>query len=241
MVKRPDRAEADRFWNFPYAAIEEALVNAVYHRSYEIREPVEVRIAPEDLVVLSFPGPDRSIKMEDLRRGKAISRRYRNRRIGEFFKELDLTEGRSTGISKILNQMEINGSPPPEFETDEDRSFFLIRLPVNPGTLSEETSELAIRARPQAAPPVTPPVTPPVRSLLVLLKKNGQLGAQLIREGLRLKDRTHAREAYINPALKSGFIEMTIPDKPKSSLQKYRLTAKGKRVVRQMVTGEGGE
>jgi len=123
VVKRPDRAEADRFWNFPYAAIEEAVVNAVYHRSYEIREPVEVRITPEELVVLSFPGPDRSIKMEDLKRGKAISRRYRNRRIGEFFKELDLTEGRSTGISKILKQMKINGSTSPEFETDEDRSF----------------------------------------------------------------------------------------------------------------------
>ena len=232
-VKRPDRAEADRFWNFPYAAIEEAVVNAMYHRSYEIREPVEVRITPEDLVVLSFPGPDRSIKMEDLKRGKAISRRYRNRRIGDFFKELDLTEGRSTGISKILNQMKNNGSPPPEFETDEDRSFFLIRLPVNPGTLSEKTSEPAVRARPQ----VTPPVTPPVKNLLVLLEKKGQLGAQLIREGLRLKDRTHTREAYINPALKSGFIEITIPNKPKSRLQEYRLTAKGKRVVRQMLTG----
>ena len=54
---------------FPYAAIEEALVNAVYHRSYEIREPVEVRITPEELIVLSFPGPDRSISIEDLKMG----------------------------------------------------------------------------------------------------------------------------------------------------------------------------
>jgi len=53
----------------------------------------------------------------------------------------------------------------------------------------------------------------------------------LIREGLRLKDRTHAREAYINPALKSGFIEMTIPEKPNSRLQKYRLTPRGKAVI----------
>ncbi|MCF8128403.1 MAG: transcriptional regulator, partial [Deltaproteobacteria bacterium] len=231
VIKHPDRAEADRFWNFPFAAIEEAVVNAVYHRSYEIREPVEVRITPEDLVVLSFPGPDRSIKMEALKRGKAVSRRYRNRRIGEFLKELDLTEGRSTGISKILNQMEINGSPPPEFETDEDRSFFLIRLPVNPGALSEGVSELSVRSKPQT----TPPVTPPVKSLLVLLEKKGQLGAQLIREGLSLKDRTHARKAYINPALELGFIEMSIPDKPKSRLQEYRLTGKGKRIVQQFV------
>ncbi len=80
VVKHPDRAEAERFWNFPYAAIEEAVINAVYHRCYEIREPIEVRITPDDLVVLSFPGPDRSIRMADLRAGNAVSRRYR---IGE--------------------------------------------------------------------------------------------------------------------------------------------------------------
>ena len=57
VVKHPDRAEAERFWNYPYTAIEKALINAVYHRSYDIREPIEVRITPEDLVVLSFPWP----------------------------------------------------------------------------------------------------------------------------------------------------------------------------------------
>ena len=139
VVKHPDRAEAERFWNYPYAAIEEAVVNAVYHRSYDIREPIEVRITPEDLVVLRFPGPDRSIRMADLQKGKAISRRYRNRRIGEFLKELDLTEGRSTGISKILKVMKGNVSPVPEFETDDDRTYFLIRLPVHPGTVSVES------------------------------------------------------------------------------------------------------
>lgn len=100
VIKHSDRAEATRVENFPYAAVEEAVVNAIYHRSYEEREPVEVRISPEELVVLSFPGPDRSIRLADLRRGKAVSRRYRNRRIGEFLKELDLTEGRATGIAE---------------------------------------------------------------------------------------------------------------------------------------------
>jgi predicted HTH transcriptional regulator len=44
VIKHPDRAEADRFFNFPYAAIEEALSNAVYHRAYDEREPIEVRV-----------------------------------------------------------------------------------------------------------------------------------------------------------------------------------------------------
>lgn len=61
VIKHPDRAEATRVWNFPYSAIEEALVNAVYHRSYEEREPIEVRISNDELVVVSCPGPDLSI------------------------------------------------------------------------------------------------------------------------------------------------------------------------------------
>lgn len=60
--------------------------------------------------------------------GLLVNRRYRNRRIGEFLKELDLTEGRSTGIPKILRNMAANGSPVPEFETDDD----LVCLPVHP-------------------------------------------------------------------------------------------------------------
>ncbi len=103
VTKHPDRAEATRTENFPYAAVEEGVVNAIYHRSYEEREPVEVRITPQELAVLSFPGPDRSIRLDQLRVGRAVSRRYRNGRIGEFLKELDLTEGRATGIPKILH------------------------------------------------------------------------------------------------------------------------------------------
>jgi len=142
VIKYPDRAEADRIWNFPYAAIEEALVNAVYHRSYEIREPVEVRITPDELVVLSFPGPDRSIRIEDIAAGKAVSRRYRNRRIGEFFKELDLTEGRSSGIAKIMRAIQRNGSPTPIFETDEGHNYFLLHLPLcRPDLLCKKRTE----------------------------------------------------------------------------------------------------
>ncbi|MCK4394660.1 putative DNA binding domain-containing protein, partial [Candidatus Bipolaricaulota bacterium] len=157
--KFPDRAESERVWNFPYPAIEEAVVNAVYHRSYEEREPIEIRISPEELMVLSFPGPDRSIRMEDLRRGRAVSRRYRNRRIGEFLKELDLAEGRSTGIPKILRVMEGNGSPPPEFETDEDRTSFLIRLAVHPAAVPVPVGEETPQVTGEATGEVTGEVT----------------------------------------------------------------------------------
>jgi ATP-dependent DNA helicase RecG len=44
---------------------------------------------------------------------------------------------------------------------------------------------------------------------------------------LGLKGRANFRDRYLEPALESGLIEMTIPDKPRSSQQKYRLTDKG--------------
>ena len=48
-----------------------------------------------------------------------------------------------------------------------------------------------------------------------------------IQKALRLRHEDYFREAYLIPALIGGFIEMTIPDKPTSSRQKYRLTVKG--------------
>ena len=126
--KHPDRAEADRYFNYPYDAIEEALANAVYHKGYDVREPIEVRVLPDRIELLSFPGADRSISAEGLRQFRAVSRRYRNRRVGEYLKELGLTEGRNTGIRKMLAALRNNGSPDPVFETDEGRLYFLVTI-----------------------------------------------------------------------------------------------------------------
>lgn len=130
--KVPDRAEADRFWNYPRVAIEEALVNAVYHRGYDAPEPIEVRVNPESIEMVSYPGPEPSIRNEQLQSGRVVPRRYRNRRMGELLKELELTEGRGTGFPKIERAMQRNGSPPAVFSTDEGRTHFLVTLPIHP-------------------------------------------------------------------------------------------------------------
>ena len=138
IVKYSDRAEADRYFNYPYAAVEEALSNAVYHRAYDIWEPIEVRIEHDRMEIVSFPGPGRSVTQEGLKKYRVSNRRYRNRRIGDFLKELHLTEGRNTGFKKILDALEGNGSPKPEFETDDDRSYFITRLFIHEVFLNKE-------------------------------------------------------------------------------------------------------
>ena len=56
------------------------------------------------------------------------------------------------------------------------------------------------------------------------------MNRQEIQSKLNLSDRENFRLGYLKPALEQGFIEMTIPDKPNSSLQKYRLTILGKQL-----------
>lgn len=103
--KIPNVAEAKRYFNYPYTAIEEALANAVYHKGYDVREPIEVRVLPDRIEIVSHPGADRSISLDGLKNYRVFNRRYRNRRIGDFLKEMHLTEGRNTGFGKILRAL----------------------------------------------------------------------------------------------------------------------------------------
>ena len=70
------------------------------------------------------------------------------------------------------------------------------------------------------------PHAPEVLRMLSVLE--GDLSRQDLQNLLDLKDREHFRQAYLQPALREGLVEMTLPDKPRSSKQRYRLTGKGR-------------
>ncbi|TAL31659.1 MAG: Fic family protein [Spirochaetes bacterium] len=78
---------------------------------------------------------------------------------------------------------------------------------------------------PLVTPEVAPQVTPEVKKMLLIM--DGELSRKQIQEKLGLKDEKHFRESYQQPAVAQGLIEMTIPGKPNSRLQKYRITPKG--------------
>ena len=77
-----------------------------------------------------------------------------------------------------------------------------------------------------SAPQVSPQVTPQVGELLAAIR--GEMGREALQSAQGLSDRKSFRERYLKPALDGGLIEMTIPNKPNSRLQKYRLTDKGR-------------
>ena len=55
----------------------------------------------------------------------------------------------------------------------------------------------------------------------------GEMGRSDLQRLLSIKNRDYFRTDYLNPAISNGYVELTIPDKPNSRNQKYRLTAKG--------------
>ena len=63
---------------------------------------------------------------------------------------------------------------------------------------------------------------------------SGDMTRKQIQEALGLRHEDYFRKAYLLPALRAGLIEMTLPDKPRSSKQRYRLTPAGSERLRQL-------
>lgn len=144
ITKPSDDEKSNKIYNYPYQAFEESVVNALYHRDYQEREPVEITIELDHIDILSYAGPDRSISSEAIKAARKLkARRYRNRRLGDFLKELDLTEGRATGIPTIQKSLRDNGSSPAIIDTDDDRTYFLMTIPCRDGFSSEVVNTLS--------------------------------------------------------------------------------------------------
>jgi len=138
----------------------------------------------------------------------------RNQEMMRIFKDLELVEHLGSGIPRILEAYSQDC-----FRFTEN--FLRMTFP-NGWDLAED----------EDTPQVTPQVTIEIGRLIVIM--NGDKKRDELQEILKLKDREDFRKQYLNEALKLELIEMTIPDKPNSRLQKYRLTEKGRALQKQL-------
>ena len=242
VFKLSDRAEAERHWNYPYVAIEEALANAVYHKSYRKPEPIVVTFTPDRMEINSLPGPDRSIRKADLEKFRLFAKQDRNRRIGDFLKELELAEARNTGYPAILRAVERNGSPKPIIETNASRDYFTFVLPIHKyfRQSDAETMRELNTTDPVTVPVTDPvphqyrtstvPVTDPVRKLLSVLR-DGPCSPSDLRIAVGIKHRQTFRANYLNPAIRAGFICAKDGLSPHDPNIRYLLTDVGRRVL----------
>jgi ATP-dependent DNA helicase RecG len=156
-------------------------------------------------------------------RNRMVSRRYRNRRIGEFLKELDFTEGRGTGVPKMRRALKVNGSPEPVFFTDDERLSFWTEIKIHPEFLREQTFLITQQVTGQVTGQVT---------IEILIFCQEPRKAREIQNILKLKHRETFQNNYLRPLLNAQLLSLTIPDKPQSRLQKYMITKQGRKWLR---------
>ncbi|WP_142783803.1 ATP-binding protein [Changchengzhania lutea] len=205
------QAEALRFYNFPYDAIEEALVNAVYHKSYQDQEPVEVRVYPDRLHILNYPGPLPPINKDSMSKGRFNARRYRNSRMGDFLKELRLAETRGTGVPKILKSIRDNQSPKPIFDTDEERTYFEITFPIHKSFIRKEKLNLS---------------TKDISILKFCVEPKSR--REILEDLLKVSNRTENYKTNVKHLVDDGLIELTNTESLTDPNQSYFTSEEGK-------------
>jgi ATP-dependent DNA helicase RecG len=121
------------------------------------------------------------------------------------------------GRGSVLIQQECKkaGLPAPKWKAEGSSGVSLTFF--NPESTTEVPTEVTTEV------PVE--VTTEVKRVLVVLK--GEMTRKELQQKLELKNDEHFRKAYLLPTLAAGCIAMTIPDKPNSSKQRYRLTPLG--------------
>lgn len=165
--------------------------------------------------------------------GTQHSSRPFNPDIASTFFRSGLIETWGRGIERIQEACEAAGVPAPEWSVQGSdfwtTFYFAEGVEAVTGGLIEEGRPESEQNTGQVTEQVAGQVTGQVEQLLQQL--TGDLSRKEMMAKLGLKGRDNFEKLYLLPALKDELIEMTIPDKPNSRLQKYRLTAKGKNLA----------
>lgn len=200
----------------PEAATREALLNAAIHRDYfERGGAVFIEVYRDRVEILNPGGLVPGLKIQNLGRLSLP----RDPLLADLFHRLGFVEKAGTGIGRIRTSMTEAGLNPPVFDSD---SFFTVRFKM-PSQQTSETKQLSASigtkstlSRHQVKVLIFC-MTP--RALVEIITTFGRT------------DRTKFRDSILNPLLSAGDLEMTVKDRPKSRLQKYITTEKGKQAI----------
>lgn len=217
---RIERLKRENIPEYPMKALREAITNAVMHRDWFIDGAnVFVEIYTDRIEVVSPGGLPKGMTLADL--GTKSVRR--NALIADLLHRIAFIEKAGTGIKRIRDEAREGGYPEPEWETN---GFTTAIFRPNP----EVRAEAEARSRRSEGPVLAQSRAQSVQVLAVLTE--GARSAAELAEAISLRSKTGALKRTLSELVACGLTEYTLPDKPTSRLQRYRLTGKGREFLR---------
>ena len=218
---RSKSVTVDIEYEIPKQVVREAIVNAVCHRDYTSNGSVQVMLFANRFEV-SNPGQfPHELTVEELYTTHRSM--PANPLLAEAMYLRGTIERMGTGTEEMTKQCLAKGLEKPKFIPE--RGFVTIIKREN----AEQVENVDNEPKNIKHTQVREQVREQVEKLLLIFEE-GDHNTHDLMSKMNLKSRYKFSLNYIQPALKLGLIEMTIPDKPNSRLQKYRLTAKGKKL-----------
>ncbi len=205
-------------WEYPLEAIREALINAIIHRDYAILgSDIKVAIY-DDMLEITSPGPlPDALPVEELGTGRS---EIRNRVLAPIFKDLKLIEAWGSGIQKIRKELELY----PEIELvllEAGNAFQVQFLKKDLGRAESGQSQGRVRA--ESGQSATDIEAESLQQKVISVLGQDALSKSEIANKVGLNSVTGHLNRTIRSLLENGSIVYTIPDKPNSRLQKYKL------------------
>jgi ATP-dependent DNA helicase RecG len=230
-MRGADFSQAQRrdVWSIPLGILREVVINALVHADYSQRgAPIRVAFF-DDRIEVENPGillPGMTI--EDMKQG--ISK-IRNPVIARVFRELNLIEQWGSGVRRIFREAADLGLPTPEIVEIGLRLRFIVPIA---GSIAVDgvglESRLESRLESQLESRLESPLAARVMIHLVQ-NADGKVGMAQMLGHKTVSGELHKQ---VKRLVEGGLIEYTIPDKPNSRLQKYRLTAKGQALLEEV-------
>jgi hypothetical protein len=224
-------------YELPREAVTEAIVNAIAHRDYASNASVQVMLFADRLEIWNPGELPASLSPDRLTRPHASI--PRNPLLAGPLFLAGYIEQAGTGTLDMIALCRDAGLKPPEFRQDGGSFVQTLWRPAHPvapqltpqvtpqdNLLASHVLEELAALLGVPAPQVTPQVATQVAG--VLQAANEPASREALQDSISLRDREHFRQTYLEPLVTGGWLERTVPDKPNSRLQKYRLTAKGR-------------
>ncbi|MDR0959934.1 MAG: helix-turn-helix domain-containing protein [Propionibacteriaceae bacterium] len=230
-------------WSLPFDALEELVVNALVHSSYDDHgTPIKIAFRDDEIVIESPGGLVPGLTVDNMIEGTSV---IRNPVLARVFEELGHIEQWGSGIPEVITDLADAGLPPLDIEEGRERLKITVHISNHDPRLFEPVWLRHAQVSPTDAQ-VDAQVSPTdaqVREILgrrgaaiLLALSDGPLKRAEILAAIGLKNRYPTYQHHILPLLDHGLIGMTNPENPTAPTQTYALTGLGRSLIAILTT-----